>query len=109
MKSVLIFTLSLITLGCSKFFVKDPELLTKVEDEIKVICEWGSQKFDLCQYQTQQEMIKALMQEMTLDEKIGQMTQSVWHNNVSPEIMRDKTIGSIIHNPGPTHGPDAKD
>ena len=109
MKSVLIFTLSLITLGCSNFFVKAPVLLTKVEDEIKVICEWGSQKFDLCQYQTQQEMIKALMQEMTLDEKIGQMTQSVWHNNVSPEIIRDKTIGSIIHTQGPTPGPDAMD
>jgi beta-glucosidase len=46
---------------------------------------------------------------MTLDEKIGQMTQSVWHNNVSPEIVRDKRIGSIIHTEGPTPGPDAID
>ena len=54
-------------------------------------------------------MMAALLQEMTLDEKIGQMTQSVWHNNVSPEIIRDKTIGSIIHTQGPTPGPDAMD
>jgi beta-glucosidase len=111
MKSALIFTLSLITLGCSSFRVKEPELITNAEADgkIEVICKWGTQKFDLCQYQTQQEMIEALIQEMTLNEKIGQMTQSVWHNNVSPEIIRDKTIGSIIHTQGPTPGPDAMD
>jgi beta-glucosidase len=46
---------------------------------------------------------------MTLDEKIGQMTQSVWHNNVSPQIIQDKTIGSIIHTEGPTPGSKVSD
>lgn len=46
---------------------------------------------------------------MTLDEKIGQMTQSVWHNNVSPEVIRDRAIGSIIHTEGPTPGANAQD
>ena len=75
----------------------------------KVICEWGTQKFDLCRYGTQEEMINALLLEMDLDEKIGQMTQSIWHNGVSPEIVRDKKIGSIIHTEGPVPGPDAMD
>ena len=34
---------------------------------------------------------------MTLDEKIGQMTQSVWHNSVSPEIIQDRTIYEDAH------------
>ena len=54
-------------------------------------------------------MIEALLNEMTLDEKIGQMTQSVWHNNVSPQIINEKVIGSIIHTEGPTPGPNAID
>jgi len=74
-----------------------------------VICEWGSQEFDLCRYDTHEEMIDALLLEMNLDEKIGQMTQSVWHNEVSPKIIRDKKIGSIIHTEGPTPGPEAID
>jgi beta-glucosidase len=74
-----------------------------------VICKWGTQQFDLCQFKTQQQMVDALVLEMNLDEKIGQMTQSVWHNNVSPEIVRNKGIGSIIHTEGPTPGPNAMD
>lgn len=75
----------------------------------KVICKWGTQKIDLCRYDTQEKMINALLLEMDLDEKIGQMTQSIWHNGVSPKIIRDKKIGSIIHTEGPTPGPDAMD
>lgn len=74
-----------------------------------VICEWGKQKIDLCRHDTQEEMIDALLLEMNLDEKIGQMTQSVWHNKVSPTIVRDKKIGSIIHTEGPSPGPDVMD
>jgi len=74
-----------------------------------VICEWGKQKFDLCRYDTLEEMVDALLLEMNLDEKIGQMTQSVWHNKVSPKIVRKKMIGSIIHTEGPTPGPDVMD
>lgn len=74
-----------------------------------VICEWGKQKIDLCRHDTQEEMIDALLLEMNLDEKIGQMTQSVWHNKVSPTIVRDRKIGSIIHTEGPSPGPDVMD
>ena len=81
----------------------------KRHETANVICEWGTQKIDLCQYDTQLEMINALLLEMDLDEKIGQMTQSIWHNGVSPEIVRDRKIGSIIHTEGPTPGPDAMD
>lgn len=74
-----------------------------------LICEWGTQEFDLCRYETHEAMIEALIQEMDLDEKIGQMTQSVWHNGVSPKIIRRKGIGSIIHTEGPTPGASAMD
>ncbi len=69
-----------------------------------VICEWGEQSFNLCEFQTQEQRVEALLAEMTLDEKIGQMTQSVWHNEVSPEIVRDFAIGAIIHTEGPVPG-----
>jgi beta-glucosidase len=67
-------------------------------------CEWGRQKLNLCGYDTQDQMIEALMAGMTLDEKIGQMTQSVWHNNVSPRVVRKLGIGSVIHTEGPVPG-----
>ena len=74
-----------------------------------VICAWGEQKFDLCKYSSHEQMVEALLAEMTLDEKIGQMTQSVWHNNVSPEIIRKYGIGSIIHTEGPVPGDSVSD
>ncbi|WP_371195263.1 glycoside hydrolase family 3 protein [Glaciecola sp. SC05] len=70
-----------------------------------IICEWGTERFDLCQYESEPEMVKALIEKMTLQEKIGQMTQSVWHNGVNPDIIREQNIGSIIHTQGPTPGP----
>lgn len=74
-----------------------------------VICKWGTQQFDLCRFDTQEERVDALLAEMTLTEKIGQMTQSVWHNGVTPEEIRIKTIGSIIHTDGPVPGPKPED
>ena len=74
-----------------------------------IICEWGTSKFNLCNYKTDDERIKALLEEMTLEEKVGQMTQSIWHNNVSPEVVRDWKIGSVIHTEGPVPGPTVKD
>lgn len=103
MKSVLILGLLLVSASCANLSTH------KTGMQSPVTCKWGTQRFDLCQYDTQQQMVEALILEMTLDEKIGQMTQSVWHNNVSPEIVRDKRIGSIIHTEGPTPGPEAKD
>lgn len=75
----------------------------------KVQCIWGSDKFDICGYDSKEEIVNGLIAKMTVDEKIGQMTQSVWHNNVSPEIIQDRTIGSIIHTEGPTPGPKVSD
>lgn len=75
----------------------------------KVQCIWGSDKFDICGYESKEAIVNALIAEMTVDEKIGQMTQSVWHNSVSPEIIQDRTIGSIIHTEGPTPGPKVSD
>lgn len=72
-------------------------------------CLRGTAQFDLCAYDTDDERVAALVAEMTLDEKIGQMTQSVWHNNVSPAVIRERSIGSIIHTEGPVPGPRASD
>lgn len=102
MKSVLILCLLLLMTSCAFLNQQKNENST-------VICEWGTQQFNLCEYNSRQEMITAIIQEMTLDEKIGQMTQSVWHNGVTPEIVKNKTIGSIIHTEGPTPGPNAQD
>lgn len=74
-----------------------------------VICRWGQQQFDLCRFDSHPEMIEALLAEMTLDEKIGQMTMSIWHNNVTPEVIRDRSIGAIVHTEGPVPGPTAAD
>ena len=74
-----------------------------------VICQWGYQQFDLCRFDSHDEMIEALLAEMTLEEKIGQMTMSIWHNNVTPEVIRDRNIGAIVHTDGPVPGPTASD
>jgi beta-glucosidase len=83
--------------------------VSTVDRSPDVICEWGQEKFDLCRYDTRDQMIAALVSAMTLDEKIGQMTQSVWHNGVSPEIIRSEAIGAIIHTDGPAPGESARD
>jgi len=74
-----------------------------------VQCIWGSAKLDICEYASKEAIISAFLKEMTLDEKIGQMTQSVWHNSVSPDIIKDRMIGSIIHTEGRTPGPKVSD
>jgi beta-glucosidase len=79
------------------------------KNPIDVECLWGSAQFDICRFDSSQEIVAAFVNEMTLDEKIGQMTQSVWHNNVSPEIIKAKILGSIIHTEGPTPGPNVND
>jgi beta-glucosidase len=103
MKSIFVLSALFILASCTNISSRTADQKNQLN------CLWGTQKFDLCQYNSQEEKTEALLQEMTLDEKIGQMTQSVWHNNVSPEIVRDKRIGSIIHTEGPTPGPDAID
>lgn len=103
MKILLPLAILLFGVGCASvpMVERDPSS--------KMICKWGKQELDLCQYADRDERIEALIGEMNLDEKIGQMTQSVWHNGVSPRIIRKKNIGSIIHTEGPTPGPAAAD
>ena len=79
------------------------------ESRQDVICTWGEDQFDLCRFDSQEAMVEALLAEMTLDEKIGQMTMSIWHNNVTPEVIRDENIGAIIHTEGPVPGPKPAD
>lgn len=101
-KKLMFLSLAISLSGCKGFSAKNTQ-------HDPIICEWGTQQFDLCQYSTHSERVEALINEMTLKEKIGQMTQSVWHNNVTPEEIRRKTIGSIIHTQGPTPGPNPED
>ena len=46
---------------------------------------------------------------MTLDEKLGQMAQANWHGDNTPQLIREKNIGSVIHSEGPTPGPHVAD
>jgi len=75
-----------------------------IDEQHGLICEWGKLKLDLCVYNSDEQRVEALLGQMTLTEKIGQMTQSVWHNNVSPNVIRQYSIGSIIHTEGPVPG-----
>ncbi|MBT8038724.1 MAG: glycosyl hydrolase [Xanthomonadales bacterium] len=75
-----------------------------VDPDAGIICEWGKQGFDLCEHADDEARVEALLAEMSLDEKIGQMTMSIWHNNVSPQVIREKAIGSVIHTEGPVPG-----
>jgi beta-glucosidase len=54
-----------------------------------------------------EQKIEVLLAQMTLDEKIGQMTQVRHFDDTSIEEIRTKFIGSIIHTQGPTPGNNA--
>jgi hypothetical protein len=60
-----------------------------IEETVKpdIVCEWGTERINLCQYDTESEIVEALIEKMTLQEKIGQMTQSVWHKAAPPRWM----------------------
>lgn len=51
--------------------------------------------------------IEALLSHMTLDEKIGQMSQVRHFDDISLEDVKTKFIGSVIHTQGPLPGNDA--
>jgi beta-glucosidase len=104
-KLVYAFTCLILIQACTLQKITEPMPIKMID----VRCIWGSAKFDICAYDSKEAMINAFLVEMTLDEKIGQMTQSVWHNNVSPEIIRHTAIGSIIHTEGPAPGPNVSD
>ncbi|MGY6520217.1 MAG: glycoside hydrolase family 3 protein [Mongoliitalea sp.] len=54
-----------------------------------------------------EEKIEALIAQMTLEEKIGQMTQVRHFDDVSVEDIQSKFIGSVIHTQGPLPGVEA--
>jgi beta-glucosidase len=57
--------------------------------------------------QVPEQKIDSLLAQMTLDEKIGQMTQVRHFDDISLEDIKTKYIGSVIHTQGPLPGKDA--
>ncbi len=51
--------------------------------------------------------VDSLLAVMTLDEKIGQMTQVRHFEEIPEDAISTGAIGSIIHTEGPLPGPDA--
>nr|WP_298998136.1 glycoside hydrolase family 3 N-terminal domain-containing protein [uncultured Allomuricauda sp.] len=58
---------------------------------------------------TIEKKIDSLLSQMTLDEKIGQMTQVRHFDDVSEEDIAGKFIGSVIHTQGPLPGKNAQE
>jgi beta-glucosidase len=56
---------------------------------------------------TIEQKVESLLSQMTLDEKIGQMTQVRHFDDITIDEIRSKFIGSIIHTQGPTPGTNA--
>lgn len=54
-----------------------------------------------------EQKVEKLLAQMTLDEKIGQMTQVRHFDDITLDEIKTKFIGSIIHTQGPTPGNDA--
>lgn len=54
-----------------------------------------------------EQKVESLLAQMTLDEKIGQMTQVRHFDDITLDEIKTKFIGSIIHTQGPTPGIDA--
>ena len=57
----------------------------------------------------QEDKIEALLGRMTLEEKIGQMSQVRHFNDISGDDIKTKFIGSVIHTDGPAPGKTAKE
>lgn len=56
-----------------------------------------------------EQKVDSLLALMTLDEKIGQMSQVRHFDDIVDEDISSKFIGSVIHTQGPTPGADAKE
>lgn len=59
--------------------------------------------------ETIEQKVEALLSQMTLDEKIGQMTQVRHFDDIIEEDISTKLIGSVIHTQGPLPGKNAKE
>jgi beta-glucosidase len=55
-----------------------------------------------------EQKIEKLLSQMTLEEKIGQMTQVRHFDDISSDDIKSKLIGSVIHTQGPLPGEDAE-
>ncbi|MEN8249428.1 MAG: glycoside hydrolase family 3 N-terminal domain-containing protein [Bacteroidota bacterium] len=53
--------------------------------------------------------VETLLSQMTLEEKIGQMSQVRHFSDIAPGDVKNKYIGSVIHTDGPTPGEMAED
>lgn len=53
--------------------------------------------------------VESLLEEMTLEEKIGQMSQVRHFDDIQKGDVKTKFIGSVIHTDGPTPGQSAKE
>jgi beta-glucosidase len=56
-----------------------------------------------------EQKVDSLLAQMTLDEKIGQMTQVRHFDDITIEDIKTKYIGSVIHTQGPLPGNDASE
>lgn len=56
-----------------------------------------------------EQKIESLIAQMTLEEKIGQMSQVRHFDDISPEDIKTKFIGSVIHTEGPVPGSKAEE
>ena len=54
-----------------------------------------------------EQKVESLLAQMTLEEKIGQMTQTRHFDDITIDDIKTKFIGSIIHTQGPTPGNNA--
>ena len=54
-----------------------------------------------------EQKVDSLLAQMTLDEKIGQMTQVRHFDDITLEDIKTRFIGSVIHTQGPLPGKDA--
>ncbi|MGM0947193.1 MAG: glycoside hydrolase family 3 protein [Bacteroidota bacterium] len=59
--------------------------------------------------QDHSQKVETLIAQMTLEEKIGQMSQIRHFDEGSPEAVKTKFIGSVIHTQGPLPGKDASE
>ena len=72
-------------------------------------CGYGTSEMIRDDKDSFEEKVEALLEQMTLEEKIGQMSQVRHFSDIEDGDVRNKFIGSVIHTDGPTPGKTAKE
>lgn len=72
-------------------------------------CGNGNQEHLIDDNEIIERKVEALLKEMTLEEKIGQMSQVRHFDDIQKGDVKTKFIGSVIHTDGPTPGQSAKE